>query len=367
METNLILNKERSATTVQNAGLKGLLESINVKKRFEDILGANAPAFMSSILSLVNANEKLKACEPNTVLAAAAIAASLNLPVNQNLGYSYIVPYRNNKTGKDEAQFQIGSKGFVQLAQRTGQYLRINNCVVYEGQLKKRNYLTGEFEFDFDNKLSDKPIGYASYFKLINGFESTFFMTLEEVTVHAKKYSKSYQYDLKMKYTMSPWSTNFDSQALKTVNKLNLSRWGVLSAEMQKAIEFDQAVVRNNSINEIADYVDSGNDFIEAETSDIDDLMPKAKTPIPNDVQTEIIQETKVPVQDKIIPESLICSKCNSAAITPKIREISIANYGQVLCVNCQKISPKKENKFAKKMEAAAEELKKEALNDITV
>ena len=254
MTTELTMQKN-----TDHIGIKGLLEKIDVKKRFEEILGENAPAFISSIISLVNSNETLKQCEPNTILAASAIAASLNLPVNQNLGYAYIVPYKNGHTGKYEAQFQIGTKGFVQLAQRTGHYLKINNCIIYEGQLKKRNYLTGDFEFDFDIKHNNTVIGYASYFKLNNGFESIFFMSLDEVTNHAYKYSKSFAVDKKYKSSKSLWTTDFDKSALKTVLKLNLSKWGMLSAQMQKAVEVDQAVIADDDkIN----YIDSTSDEV---------------------------------------------------------------------------------------------------------
>lgn len=243
-------NKREIQDAVANApavqagqSLEVLLNKDNVKKRFEEILGKKAAGFMSSIISATKANQKLRAANPNSVLSSAVVAATLDLPINQNLGFAHIVPYGG------EAQFQMGWKGFVQLAIRTNQYRSMNAAAVYEGELKSYNRITGEIEFDLDAKKSNKVIGYVAFFKLINGFEKYFYMTLEEVTAHGKRYSKS--------FSSGNWSTNFEPMALKTVIKLLLSKWGILSIEMQTAMEADQAIVNARGEGFEFDYKDA--------------------------------------------------------------------------------------------------------------
>ena len=220
--------------------LAGLLDRVDVKKRFSDMMGARAPGFMSSIIACANNNKMLKASDPMTVISAAAMAATLDLPINPALGFAHIVPYKNNKDGVTRAQFQMGWKGFVQLAQRSRQYQTINADVVHEGELKSHNKLTGEITYDEDAKKSDKVIGYFAYFRLINGFEKALFMKREDVEKHGMRYSKSYA------FKGSVWQSNFDAMALKTVVKLLISKWGPMSIEMQRAITADQGTVLND-------------------------------------------------------------------------------------------------------------------------
>lgn len=213
-----------------------LFQRDSVQKRFEKMLGDNAAAFISSVLQVVNDNNLLSKAKPMTVLNAAATAASMNLPINQNLGYAWIVPY------KDEAQFQMGWKGYVQLALRTNQYRRLNCVAVYRNQFTSFNAMTEDLTADF-NKVGDGDvIGYVAYFRMNNGFEKTSYWSKDEVIAHAKKYSKAYS----TRY--SPWSDpdQFDAMAKKTVLKNLLSKWGMLSIEMHTAVLADQAVVSDD-------------------------------------------------------------------------------------------------------------------------
>jgi recombination protein RecT len=211
--------------------VKKLLDTPAVKGKFVDMLGGKrGAAFMSSISTAVSQNPSLQKCEPMSVISSAATAASMDLPINPSLGYAHIVPYGRS------AQFQIGWKGFVQMAQRTGQYQTINTTPVYDGQLVERNPFTGDMTFQIDRK-SDTIVGYLLYFKLINGFEKYFYMTKQEVEKHGKKYSKMYQRG------KGQWVDDFDGMALKTVVKMGLSKFGILSTEMQKAVELDQGVI----------------------------------------------------------------------------------------------------------------------------
>ena len=214
--------------------LRDLLKKDHIKSAFTDMLGDKAPAFMSSILSLVGAKKELAKCAPNSIVSACAISATLDLPINPNLGFAGIIPYGG------VAQFQIQYKGLIQLAIRTGQYRRMNSFLIHEGELVTYNRITGETVIDEEKRTSDNVVGYGFYFCLTSGFEHTFVMTKEQVEAHAKKYSKAFQYRKKD----SPWFTNFDAMALKTVTKLALSKYGILSVQMQKAITYDQGVVK---------------------------------------------------------------------------------------------------------------------------
>lgn len=228
--------------------LKGLLSSPAIKRRFNELIGEKAPGFMSSLLSVVNNNKLLAGVDPTTVISAGAMAATLDLPINQNLGFAYIIPYRNNKTGRIEAQFQLGYKGYIQLAQRAGQYKTINACEVYEGEITKVNRFTGEFEFG--EKVSETIVGYIAYFKLINGFEKYLYMAADEMERHAQKYSKSYK-------KTGKWGLDgdFHTMAIKTVIKRLLSKYGILSISMQSAVLNDGGVIKETDTGELeADF-----------------------------------------------------------------------------------------------------------------
>lgn len=211
---------------------KELFGQRSIQERFEKLLGKKSQGFISSVLQIVNGNEMLRKADPNTVLNAAATAAALDLPVNQSLGFSWIVPY------KGQAQFQIGWKGLVQLALRTGQYKAINVTEVYENQYKSFNRLTEDLVADFNIDGEGEVVGYAAYISLKSGFEKTCYWTKEAVIKHAKKYSQAYN------SKFSPWNDRdqFDAMAKKTVLKNTISKWGIMSIEMQTAQLADQSV-----------------------------------------------------------------------------------------------------------------------------
>ena len=222
--------------------VKRLMKTKDVKSRFNIALGEKAPQFMISIINAVASNNRLKYCNPNSIMAAAMVAASIDLPVDSNLGFSALVPYNNI------CQFQMMYKGYIQLAIRTGAYEKMNCAEVYGDELEMYNPITGEciFTVDFssckDRKSNDlnKVVGYYAWFRLKSGFVKELYMSKAEITEHAKKYSSAYRTDLYEKTRTSQWSINFDTMAKKTVLKLLLSRWGVLSVNMQRAIEADQ-------------------------------------------------------------------------------------------------------------------------------
>lgn len=219
--------------------VKGLMDSPTIKKRFEEVLNEKAPQYMSSIVNLVNSDINLQKCEGMSVIASCMVAATMDLPVDKNLGYAWVVPYGNR------AQFQMGYKGYIQLALRTGQYKSINVVEIREGELISWNPLTEEIEVDFEKRKSDAVIGYAGYFKLINGFEKTVFWTKEEVNNHANKFSKT------VNSKNSVWKSNFDAMAKKTVLRNLLSKWGILSIEMQKAYTADENLINKGLMDDI--------------------------------------------------------------------------------------------------------------------
>lgn len=248
--TNKLAKKNNG--TVGQATLKSMINDERTKNKFKEMLGNKAAGFLTSLMNTTNGNAQLQQADPNSILKAGAIAATLDLPIDPNLGFAYIVPY-NNK-GKNEAQFQMGYKGFVQLAIRTGQYKRINVTELYEGQFESYDPITDELKYNLDNRLSDEITHYVAYFQTINGFEKYNVMSKEEIENHAKKFSKTYG------YKGSSWQTNFNTMAKKTVLKLLLSKFGILSIEMQTAQKADQAVIREFDKNNIeVEYVDNEN------------------------------------------------------------------------------------------------------------
>lgn len=270
---NSVQKKQNSAPgQQQGTTMKGLLSSPAVMNRFEEVLGKRASQFTASILSLYNSENTLQKADPMSVISSAMVAATLDLPVDKNLGYAWIVPY------KGRAQFQLGYKGYIQLALRTGQYKSINCIPVHEGELQKWNPLTEEIDIDFEKRESDSVIGYAAYFELLNGFRKTVYWTKAQVEKHKKKFSKS---DF-------GWGKDWDAMALKTVLKSMLSKWGILSVEMQKA------VIEDNEERERIDITDemSEPEIIDAEPSE---EKPSAQDADPFDGKPVDISEDDLP------------------------------------------------------------------------
>lgn len=222
---------------------KDLFNRDDVKAKFQELLGKRSAQFITSVLQIVASNDRLQKAEPTSIYQSAAVAATLDLPLNNQLGFAYIVPYNDTKSEKQVAQFQMGYKGFKQLSLRSGQFKTIHETDVREGEIKVYDRLTGHIEFEWikdeSERLKAKVIGYVSYFELLNGYSQTYYMTVEKLTEHAKKYSQTF------KRGFGLWKDDFDSMCRKTVIKLNLSKNAPLSIEMQKAIVVDQAVIND--------------------------------------------------------------------------------------------------------------------------
>ncbi|MCK9139906.1 recombinase RecT [Haemophilus influenzae] len=254
-------NQVQHQQNKQTPALKTFFESANVQNKIKELVGKNAATFATSVMQIANSNAMLKTADPMSIFNAACMAATLNLPLQNGLGFAYIVPFRNNKEKKTEAQFQIGYKGFIQLAQRSGQFKRLVALPVYKKQLIKKDFING-FEFDWEQEpeQNENPIGYYAYFKLVNDFSAELYMTHEEINAHAKKYSQTYRTYLDKKakgqWAQSVWAENFEAMALKTVIKLLLSKQAPLSVEMQQAVLADQAVVKDVE-NQEFNYTDN--------------------------------------------------------------------------------------------------------------
>lgn len=257
--------EQKIVATPQMTSVSAITQNPAVVKRFSDILGKKSEGFISSLVSLSKTPALAKA-EPNTIVASALVAATLDLPIVPTLGFAAIVPFYDSKKRQTLASFQVMTKGLIQLAQRSGQYKTINVAAVYEGDIKSYNRFTGEIEFNTDNNpdLAKTQIGYVAYMSLTNGFEKYFYMTIDELKNHGLRYSQTYRKGYGL------WKDNFDAMARKTVLKLLLSKFGPLSVDTQMtlALQADQAAIRMESISdtEIADatmeYVDNVDEVV---------------------------------------------------------------------------------------------------------
>lgn len=253
------------------AQLRTMFSRDDVMQRLQSVLGKRASTFTTSVLQIVQSNDLLSQSDPSSVLNAAMVAATLDLPLNNQLGFAYIVPFNTRqKDGqyKTLAQFQLGYKGFIQLAQRSGQFKTIDAKAVYEGQLVQDNTFGG-ISFNWSNKTSENVIGYAAYFQLLNGFEKVLYMTNAELQNHGTKYSKTYQRGGGL------WRDEFDSMAKKTVIKLLLSKYAPLSVDMQRAVITDQGVVNDDGD---VNYIDNTIEKVDVDLVYVSDLIANAST-----------------------------------------------------------------------------------------
>lgn len=258
-------NKPRTPAQALNS----LLNGTAIQQTLKSTLKENSGAFVTSVMNLFNNDNMLQQCEPKLVLGEALKAAALKLPVEKQLGFAYIIPYKSKIKDKNGnytqtvvlPQFQLGYKGYIQLAMRTGAYRYINADRVYEGELKSADKLTGAIDLTGE-KTSDKVIGYFAYIETLNGFSKTFYWTKERVTAHASRYSKSY------KSTNSIWKENFDEMAIKTVLRNLLSHYGVMSVEMSRAMSDEEISAERPEIPS-----DSGEIIVD------DTTLPDEETP----------------------------------------------------------------------------------------
>lgn len=258
---SLIAQTNKPAAPVKSP-LALMLDRVEIQERFKTMLGEKSGAFLSSLLTLTNQTKALQKCEPRTILSAASIAASLDLPVNPSLGFCWIIGYGSTAT------FQMGFKGLIQLAQRSGLMKSIIVTEVYEGELKKWNKFTEEVELG--EKISDKVIGYYASFTLTNGFKKATYWTQEDVLKHAKRFSKA--------FNSGPWQTDTIAMCKKTVLSNLLRTYAPLSIEMQQAVEADEKVATMNENGETeftdvdveaAEVIEEDGKVVDVETGEV--------------------------------------------------------------------------------------------------
>lgn len=267
-----------------------LITSPRTQNYLVQVLGERKGAFVNNLTAVVANNTQLQRCEPLTVMYAAIKATALNLPFDPALGYAYVIPYNNGRTGGVDAQFQIGWKGLVQLAQRSGQLQSINAREVKAGEIVEEDFVSGELQFKQlpqSERASAPTIGYVAFFRLKNGFQKMLYMSIEELKEHAKRFSRA--------ANSGPWKTDFDAMARKTVLKLLLNRWCPLSVEMQQAIEFDQSVVRDESGK--PEYVDNDAETYYEPTEEV--IAERTE-----EYATQILQQGATPADEVVNQEN---------------------------------------------------------------
>lgn len=276
-----------STAKAPTSELKRMGNSPAVQQRFQEVLGAKAPAFIASVIGAVNNNRALQSADPATVFGSAMIAATLNLSVVPTLGQAALVPY------KGSCQFQIMVRGLVQLAQRTGLYKTINAGEVYEDEYDGEDLLTGEVTFHRvhggyrDQGKTDKIVGYFAFIETMTGFRKTEYWTREDVVNHGKRYSKSFK--------TGPWQDNFDAMAKKTVLKSLLNHYGPMSvdSELAQAISKDQIIVAKDGTESFDD-----NPMGSFLAQDDKAASPASDTPAPANEPSDNHQEPQQPIED---------------------------------------------------------------------
>ena len=244
-----------TTTNGNGMSLGELMHSPAVLNKLNEVWNSSqmANSFMSSVISVANGNPQLRRAEPMSIIGAAMVAATMQLQVIPTLGQCYIIPYGS------KAQFQIGYLGLLQLCQRSGQFKKILAAPVHEGEYISGDEFNEDYVFDRKQRKSDKVIGYMAKFELLNGFTKVAYWDIDKVKAHATKFSQAFRSGYN-----SPWKSDFDAMALKTVLK-SILKFAPKSIEMQNAVAFDQAVV-NTNVSDVQDldidafapeYVDS--------------------------------------------------------------------------------------------------------------
>lgn len=269
------------ANRSQKVSLAVYLNQDVIKNKINSVIGGkDGQRFISAIVSATTTNPALQECSNGSILSAALLGEALKLSPSPQLGQYYLVPYNDNKKGK-VAQFQLGYKGYIQLAIRSGQYKKLNVMAIKEGELVRFDPLNEEIEVNLieDEEVRENAptIGYYAFFEYINGFKKALYWSKAKMESHALKYSQGYAADKKKGTAWTFWSKDFDGMAFKTMLRQLISKWGIMSIEMQSAIDADMAVINEDGTK---DYVDNDNSYVEAEA-----------TVVESEPETEPVQE----------------------------------------------------------------------------
>lgn len=260
--------------TTKKQGIASFLAQEAVKQNVESVVGVkDSQRFISSVVSAVQTNPQLAECTNTSILSAALLGHSLNLPQSPQIGMFYLVPFKNK--GVSEATFQLSYRGMLQLAMRSGQYKRINVTDVREGELAAYDPIEDVYEFtpetNMEKRMALNVVGYYAYFEMVNGFKKAIYWSKEQVDAHAKKYSASYRNN----WSGCLWKSDFDAMAKKTMLRQLISKWGIMSVEMEKGYVGDQAVIREDGtpdyIDNLPDEPEKATDVFEVEAKEVTD------------------------------------------------------------------------------------------------
>lgn len=276
--------KQPSEKALAVKKFQGVMNNSYYQTLLKNTLQDNKGTFCTSLMELFSSDEKLMQCQPTELMAEALKAASLHLPLNKQLGQCYILPFKNNKTNSMIPTLVIGTRGYLQLAMRTGKYETINADTVYEGELSRYDKVTGNLDLS-GTRTSNAPVGYFAYFKMKNGLSKLLYMSLDEVCIYAKQYSPTVKFgkitadglkNLALEQAAKGssegvgWYSNFESMAIKTVLRRLLSKWGELSIESNDVLSMDEAPnipaeqQRNEEFAEVKEVV-----TVDAETGEV--------------------------------------------------------------------------------------------------
>ncbi len=270
MAVNNTLTKSR-----QRLGMAAYLTQDAVKNQINEVVGGkNGQRFISAVVSAVNNNPALQECTNQSILSAALLGEALKLSPSPQLGQYYMVPYDDKEKGK-VAQFQLGYKGYIQLAIRSGQYKKLNVLAIKEGELIRFDPLNEEIEVtlieDEEQREAAPTIGYYAMFEYVNGFRKALYWSKKKMEAHALKYSKGYASDKRKGTAWTFWSRDFDGMAYKTMLRQLISKWGIMSIDMATAMDSDMAVI----------HEDGTKDYVEIDDSNV--------------IDAEVVEEPKQP------------------------------------------------------------------------
>lgn len=266
-------------------GIGSYLTGDAVKQRINQVIGGkDGQRFISAVVSAVQTNPALQECTNQSILSAALLGESLKLSPSPQLGQYYMVPFNDRERGK-VAQFQLGYKGYIQLAIRSGQYKKLNVLAIKAGELVKFDPLNEEIEVklieDEEQREAAETIGYYAMFEYTNGFRKALYWSKKKMEAHALKYSQGYKNDKKKGTAYTFWSKDFDGMAYKTMLRQLISKWGIMSIDMASAIDADMAVINEDGTK---DYVDNDPDVIVMEQPS----EPEQATSEQNDIQAAL-------------------------------------------------------------------------------
>lgn len=283
----MVQNSLQKSKGNQRFGITAYLTQDAVKQQINNVIGGkDGQRFISAIVSAVNTNPALQECTNQSILSGALLGESLKLSPSPQLGHYYLVPFNDKDKGK-VAQFQLGYKGYIQLAIRSGQYKKLNVMAIKEGELEYFDPLNEDIKVNlmidnWDAREEAQTIGYYAFFELVNGFRKAIYWSKAQMVAHALKYSPGYKKDLDKGWKYTFWSKDFDGMAYKTMLRQLISKWGVMSIELQNAFEADQAVINEDGSK---DYVDVDDSIIDVEPQQSEPVETTAPTQKPADAQ----------------------------------------------------------------------------------